>query len=103
MADGYHGDLERQFHQACAEAVLECKRLNYNPTAWITMSERYGAAEAARRLITSGTIQSGFEQLVIMGRPDLTIESAVLDPRWGELFSPQVRAAARWRLDQVSG
>jgi hypothetical protein len=41
-----------------------------------------GAVAAARRLLSNGDIQSGIERLIRMGRQDLTIEQAVLDPRW---------------------
>ncbi len=94
--------LEAQFQSACDEAVDVCKALKppYVPTAWIGMSHRYGAAEAARRLIISGDIQTGFERLIKAGRPELTIEWAVLDPQWGQLFNSDHRDAARWRLSQ---
>lgn len=55
---------------------------------------------AARRLLTSGDVQSGFERLIRMGRRDLTIEQAVLDERWEGLFDDAQREAARWRLQQ---
>jgi hypothetical protein len=65
------------------------------------MIRQHGAAEAARRLVVSGDIQTGFERLVHAGRPELTIEWAVTDPHWLPLFDPQYRDAARWRLDQA--
>jgi hypothetical protein len=65
------------------------------------MITSHGAAEAARRLVISGDIQSGFQRLVSLGRPDLTIEWAVADPYWRPLFGPQYREAAEWRLNQA--
>jgi hypothetical protein len=65
------------------------------------MVARHGATEAARRLLVSGDIQTGFERLVTLGRPDLTIEWAVLDPRWAGLFARDHQEAARWRLQQA--
>jgi hypothetical protein len=59
-----------------------------------------GAVGAARRLLTSGDIQSGFERLIMMGRQDLTVEKAVLDERWDPLFTDGHREAAQWRLEQ---
>jgi hypothetical protein len=44
------------------------------------------AAAAARRLLVSGDIQGGFERLIRMGRADLTVEHAVLQPRWHDIF-----------------
>lgn len=96
-------DLESQFQTACDAAVEECRALKdrYDPQIWINMSNRLGAAEAARQLVISGDIQSGFDRLIKAGRPDLTIEWAILNPRWDPLFSEQHREAARWRLRQA--
>lgn len=66
------------------------------------MMETHGAVEAAKRLLESGDIQSGFERLVTLGRTDLTVEMAVLNPRWGALFGDSHREAAWWRLVQAA-
>jgi len=94
---------EDDFETACLEAIEECRHLNprYVPTAWIQMIERHGAVEAALRLVVSSEIQSGFTELVKRSRSDLTIEYAVLNPRWTKLFSDDLRDAARWRLRQA--
>lgn len=95
--------LEAEFNDACRRAVDECRQLGYVPTAWIKMMNGPGgAAAAARRLLVNGDIQSGFERLIHMGRTDLTVEAAVLDERWSDLFDEQHREAARWRLQQGS-
>jgi hypothetical protein len=94
--------LEKEFQHACEVAVDECRALGYIPTAWISMMHGPGGAVvAARRLMESGDIQSGFERLIGMGRQDLTVEHAVLDEHWAELFSDAHREAARWRLEQA--
>lgn len=61
-----------------------------------------GAAAAARRLLASGDIQNGFERLIRMGRGDLTVEYAALQPQWSELFDERHREAAQWRLHQAA-
>lgn len=94
--------LENEFQRACERAVDECLALGYRPTVWISMMHGPGGAvAAARRLLTNGDVQSGFERLIRMGREDLTIEQAVLDDAWTELFSEAHREAARWRLAQA--
>jgi hypothetical protein len=95
--------LEEEFESACAEAIDDCRKLSppYRPTAWQTMITSQGAVEAARRLVLSGDIQSGFERLISSGCPDLTIEWAVIDPYRRPLFGPQYREAALWRLNQA--
>lgn len=94
-------DLESEFQVASEQAISECRSLGYTPTVWISMLRQVGAAEAARRLLVSGDIQSGFSRLIRLGRPELTIEWAALDPRWERLFTEQHRDAARWRLQQA--
>ena len=95
--------IEDEFEDACRDAIDECRRMTprYIPSAWIQMIERYGAVEAARRVVVSGDIQSGFKELVGRGRSNLTIEAAVLNPRWESLFDTQIQQAARWRLSQA--
>ncbi len=94
--------LEAEFDAACEAGVNECKRLGYNPTVWIAMKREMGAVRAARKLLESGDIQSGFERLVSQGRTDLTIEFAALNPKWDTIFERQHREAAWWRLDRAS-
>jgi hypothetical protein len=94
--------IEEEFQRSCELAVEECRRVGYIPTAWIGMMHGpSGAVAAARRLLTSGDVQSGFERLIRMGRADLTVEQAVLDDRWGEFFTDAHREAAQWRLTQA--
>jgi hypothetical protein len=61
------------------------------------MIKRCGAAEAARRLVISGDIQTGFEHLIRANRPELTIELAILHSRWEPLnvFHPVVAVSSR--------
>ena len=47
-------------------------------------------------LILFGMIEFGF-----VFTHDLTVEYAVLQPRWHDLFEDQHREAAQWRLDQA--
>jgi hypothetical protein len=97
-------DLEREFDEACREAIAECRRLDppYNPTVWERMVRELGGVEAARRLLVTSAIQSGFERLIREGRPDLSIEFAALNPKWGRLFNEEHRRAAWWRLERAA-
>jgi len=65
------------------------------------MMRQMGAVEAARRLLVSGDVQEGFHRLVRMGRIDLTIEFAVLNPKWNSIFDVRYREPAWWRLEQA--
>lgn len=93
--------LEEEFQRACEVAVRECRRLGYVPSAWISMMQSHGAVVAAKRLLVSGDLQPGLLRLLRLSRPDLTIEHAVLEPRWADLFDDQDRELAEWRLTQA--
>lgn len=60
-----------------------------------------GPVAAAKHLLESGDVQPGFERLVREGRLDLTVEMAVLNPKWDGLFDKPHREAAWWRLAQA--
>jgi hypothetical protein len=96
-------DLEVEFESVCNAAIDACRHLSqpYHPTAWIGVIAKLRAAAAARRLVVSGDIQTGFGRLVEAGRPELSIEWEILNSRWDPLFSKQHREAARWRLRQA--
>lgn len=96
-------DLAAEYETACWQAIAAGRTLTppYEPTAWISMVHRHGAVEAAKRLLVSGDVQSGFERLVQGGRDELTVERSVLDRRWSSLFDERHREAARWRLRQA--
>lgn len=93
--------LRAEFARAIEEAIQECYRINYPPTVWERMNRRYGTVEAAIRLVTSGDFQTGLTRLLGENRPELTVESHVLQPRFAELFSIQLRDLAQWRLDNA--
>jgi hypothetical protein len=80
--------LAAGFEQASRAAVEECRRFDYHPTVWVSMMDELGAVEAAKRLLLSPDVQSGFERLTEQGRVDLTIEFAVLNPV-GQVVRPR--------------
>lgn len=96
--------VEADFQRECEVAVDQCRLLtpSYAPRVWVRMMQEHGAVEAAKRLLVSPDIQSGFERLIRQGRVDLTIEMAVLNPRWERLFDQAHREAAWWRLTQAA-
>ena len=92
-------DDEQEFTLACKRSIDVCRTLGYVPSVWIRMIEEHGAAETARRLIKSGDMQAGLLRLLSLSRVDLTVEHAVLDERWHDLFPDEERDLARWRLE----
>jgi hypothetical protein len=92
-------DTEQKFaeyiRQTCDCCVREC---NYNPYVFVRMMEHYGVVPACRQVIESTRPPSGFTTLREKGRLDLTVEAAVLQSPWCELFTPDVLLKARKRL-----
>lgn len=93
--------LEKEFEARVRRAIQECRQLGYNPTDFESMLATSSAVALAERFVTSGDIQSGLKRVVSLGRPDLSIESLMLEPPFQPLFHQQLLAAARWRLDQA--
>ena len=79
-------------------AVNEMKRLGYSPNYFIKMRKKYGTKEAIRMLIHDPKVQGGFLKLHELGRPDITMESIILEEQWIDLFSDDDRKAARNKL-----
>ena len=93
MSDDY--DLE----SFVAEGVRRAQERGYHPIGLLQMRERHGTAEAIRRLVRSGDIQSGFKRLAELELSEWSVEAAVL--RFPEEFSRQDQQAAEWRLIQA--
>ena len=91
-------DLADGWREACEDAIAASKALGYTPTVWISMIREMGAVEAAKKLLRADPFQTGFDRLHKLGRLDLTIEWAVLHPRWDALFDRDDRGSAHWRL-----
>ena len=83
------------------ESVRISMKNGYHPTVFLGMRSRYGTVGAMDRLMRSGEIQSGFRRLQALGLLEWTVEAGVL--RFHDEFSPEVRAAAEWRLSQAGG
>ena len=96
--------LTRRFEGEWLLRADACMQLSppYRPWAWIPMIEQYGAIEAAQRLVFDPGMGSGLQSLVKRGRVDLSVERAIIDPRWRRLFSKEALAAAALSLAQFS-
>jgi hypothetical protein len=62
------------------------------------MVAEHGAVEASRRLIEARNPSDGFTRLWEAQRLDMTVEAHAILPWYAELFSDEVRHAARERL-----
>jgi len=94
---------EGAFQLRCRELTIESIGAGFTPGGWIAMINERGAAATARGLLREGQILPVTRWLVRHGRPELTMEHEVCDPRWGELFSAEERAEAARRLGALEG
>jgi hypothetical protein len=95
-ADGQ--TLEGQFQLRCRELVGEARSLGFDPDVWVGMINDLGAAGAARKLLADHHELAVTPWLVNRGRPELTLEYAIGQPTWAELFTDAERAEAARRL-----
>ena len=95
--------LEGQFQFRCRELIGEIRSLGFEPFVWVAMINDLGAAPAARQLLADHQRLAVTPWLVRRGRPELTPEHAIGQPRWAGLFTEAERAEAALRLAQADG
>lgn len=78
------------------------EELHYHPGYFIKMVKSLGGVNAAKTLLAQPTEAEGFSILRRLGRLDLSMEAAVLEPRWSSMFLPEELAVARARLAQTA-
>ncbi len=86
--------LCEQFESVVQQTIRRCYEMNYIPTRFQQMVERYGAVEVAKKLVKSSELQSGIGELARRGRLDLSMEQIMLEPRFEALFTEDERAMA---------
>lgn len=93
--------LGKEFAGEVEAAIQECMSLGYTPTTFLQMKARWGAVAAAKKLVVSGDIQTGFKRLKAMGRIDLSLEYLMKKEKYHTLFTQGEREAAEWRLSNL--
>ncbi len=94
-------DAEKRLHRAMIDATKECKRLGYPPNFLIQMIQESGPLGACQRILAKPDLSEGFVKLLVLRRPDLTIEAIVLQEEFAKLFTDEERTIARKRLAEV--
>ncbi len=96
---------EDEFHE---EMLAIYKRAGKETGYWgnyflRSVKKHRGLATAKQMLRSSkqGTIQKGLQSLIDAGRPDLSVENLVQQPRFVSLFTPEEIAEAKQRLAQI--
>ena len=90
--------LEGQFQLRCRELIGEIRSLGFNPNVWVAMINRLGAVGAAKKFLADHQMLVATPWLVGRGRPELTLEHEIGEPRWAELFTDDERSEAARRL-----
>lgn len=86
--------LEREFEEEIRGKTASAKKeYKYNPTRFNQMMTEYGAVGTAKRLIhkalETGYPSDGYTTLLLCGRPDLTMEESVCNPKYQLLFTDE--------------
>lgn len=71
---------------------------SYRPNTFRSMLANRGGLATAKALMAGKAVSHGFGELVMLGRPDLTMEALILHPKWSELFHGSELAEAERRL-----
>jgi hypothetical protein len=74
------------------------REVGYNATRFLVMLREHGGLATAHRLLSDDRIHDGLGELIIAGRPDLTVEALVLREEFQPLFSDGELRTARERL-----
>ena len=96
-------DLAARFEQDMVEKVYRTagRETGYWAGYFLRAVKRYGGVGAARRALERGGISKGLAKLASLDRLDLAMETLVLDPAYGPLFTDEERAVATERLAQA--
>ncbi len=89
---------EAQFQLRCHELISEIRSLGFDPNVWVAMINSLGAVGAAKKLLADRQELVAIPWLVRRGRPELTMEYEIGQPRWAGLFTDNERAKAAGRL-----
>lgn len=93
------------FQEAMLEIYTSARKLQppYTPSEFLSMVNEYGGKGAADRLLAKPNPSSGFTELFLRGKHNLSlsVEYLVLTSPWRELFSEEQLAVARRRLLEV--
>jgi len=98
--------LSDQLHAEMVAAYeITGKEIGYWGRYFLRSVKHNGGLATAKRMLQkklkNPSDQKGFRALVEAGRPDLSLESLVLNPRFRPLFTPDELAEAQRRLDSV--
>ena len=93
---------EERFNHAMNEIYIKANAIGYNATRFLQMIHEHGGLTAAKILINSPGVSSGYTKLWEMHRLDLTVEALVYEnSEWHSLFTSDELEKCRNRLVEV--
>ena len=94
-------DVDDQFDAAMYRVWQRAKdECNYNASYFLRMLEAMGGVATAKSLLAKSTLSSGYTELWLRGRLDITVECVVLNKAFRSLFNEEELATARRRLTE---
>ena len=87
-----------QFDSAMRQLCQASIAVGYTPHDFLKMIDAQTGLGAAKTLLAKPNVSIGFTRLWELGKPELTVEAAVLEPRWSDLFILEERKVAERRL-----
>lgn len=91
-------ELAQAFERRLRSDLDQILKTGYRPTVFQRMLAEHGAVQTTRRLLAATQLSDGFRHLWEHRLLHLSVENAVLDPRFDSLFSDAERQVARDRL-----
>jgi hypothetical protein len=82
-------ELKERFHAELESTIMELKNLKLNCSGLEKMLAARGGYETAKILIGSKEQSSGFTDLLLLGKKQISVEAKVIDERFRELFSDE--------------
>lgn len=80
--------LEKKFdEQLIKNCEIARKECGYNPTRFLQTVEKFGGVKTAKEIMRKGKVSDGFDKLQEIGHIELTMEAAVCEGQYAELFT----------------
>ncbi len=97
--DPDHQRLIARFDADMEEIYFRAKReAGYKATYFLQMVKAMGGLAAAHQLLVPGPVSYGFTELLLAGKPELTVEALALRAEYSVLFSTEELSRAAERL-----
>lgn len=95
--------LEDEFNKDMLDIYEKAKVYKYYARRYLQMVRRRGGLETAKILINKKITPTGFDELVRLGRTDLSVEALVVSDKYKRLkyFTAEDRQKAADRLQDI--